>query len=248
MLDLSQPWSADTPPWPTYEGPTITWAKRLATHRVNGTHVATTMHVGTHLDAPLHFLSGGKDIASLDLDFLVGPAVVCDISDALGDYGLIEPRHITERVEVRAGDILVIHTGYHHYFHGEPGFDEVRYFFKHPGPDRGFAQWLLERKVRWLAFDCGSADHPMNTILRTVRPELVPEAEAVLGQKVDIKFPVSEYQVMHTLLFPRDVIHVENLGGEIDQLLNQRTTIGCFPWKFVGGDAAMCRVVAFLDG
>jgi kynurenine formamidase len=52
---------------------------------------------------------------------------------------------------------------------------------------------------------------------------------------------------MHTLLFPHDVIHIENLGGQIDEVLDQRVHFGCFPWKFVGGEAAFCRAVAFLE-
>jgi kynurenine formamidase len=51
---------------------------------------------------------------------------------------------------------------------------------------------------------------------------------------------------MHTLLFPHDVVHIENLGGEIDRVLDQKITLGCFPWRFQGGEAAMCRAVAFL--
>ena len=43
------------------------------------------------------------------------------------------------------------------------------------------------------------------------------------------------------------VVHIENLGGAIDQVLDQRIQFGCFPWRFVGGEAAMCRAVAFLD-
>ena len=41
----------------------------------------------------------------------------------------------------------------------------------------------------------------------------------------------------------------ENLGGQIDapELQNRRLTIGCFPRKFRGGEAAFCRVVAFVD-
>ncbi len=34
-------------------------------------------HSGTHLDAPLHFLPGGKDIAQLDLTRAVGECTVC---------------------------------------------------------------------------------------------------------------------------------------------------------------------------
>ena len=31
-----------------------------------------------------------------------------------------------------------------------------------------------------------------------------------------------------------------------DEVLNQRVWIGCFPWKFNGGEAAFCRLVAFV--
>ena len=52
---------------------------------------------------------------------------------------------------------------------------------------------------------------------------------------------------MHTKLFPYDIIHAENLGGDIEQLLNRRVTIGAFPWKFVGGESCICRIVAFVE-
>jgi len=52
---------------------------------------------------------------------------------------------------------------------------------------------------------------------------------------------------MHTLLFPHDVIHIENLGGELDKVLDQKITFGCFPWRFQGGEASLCRAVAILE-
>ena len=33
----------------------------------------------------------------------------------------------------------------------------------------------------------------------------------------------------------------------MDLLLNQRVTIGCFPWRFVDGEASIARVVAFVE-
>jgi kynurenine formamidase len=43
-------------------------------------------------------------------------------------------------------------------------------------------------------------------------------------------------------------MHIENVGGEIDapELQNTRCIVGCFPWKFRGGEAAFCRTVAWL--
>jgi arylformamidase len=51
---------------------------------------------------------------------------------------------------------------------------------------------------------------------------------------------------MHTYLFPFDVIHAENVGGAIDEVLDRRIEFGCFPWRFRGGEAAFCRAVAFV--
>ena len=36
-------------------------------------------------------------------------------------------------------------------------------------------------------------------------------------------------------------------GGDIDLLLNQRATIGCFPWRFVDGESSISRIVAIVD-
>ena len=34
---------------------------------------------------------------------------------------------------------------------------------------------------------------------------------------------------------------------KIDLLLNQRVTVGCFPWRFVDGESSIGRCVAFVD-
>jgi kynurenine formamidase len=248
LIDLSQPWNHLTPGWPTYSSAVIQWAKKLSTERVNAQRIETMLHVGTHIDAPMHFISGGKDVASLPLERLYGEAVVVDISDEVGDYDIYRPDTITSKVEVRKGDILIIHTGYHQYaFDQGATADEVRYFCKHPGPTREFAEWCLDMELRWIGVDCGSADHPMNTVIRRLRPELAEECAEHLGRPLDSIWPDRDLQIMHTFLFPYDIVHCENVGGDLDLLLNKRCRIGAFPWRFQGGEAAMCRIVAFLD-
>ena len=258
VLDLSQDFSMHTPAFASYTGPSIKWVKRLAFDKAGGQEITSTLHVSTHLDAPAHFLSGGKFIGDLPLDWLVGPACVVDLERmGIGDYDLYGPAHF-ERWEKDTGlriehdDILVIHTGYHRYYpenwaDGRAGVDETRYFIRHPGPTREFADWVLARGLRWLAVDAGSADHPMNTVIRRLRADEAGLAEQKLGRSLDEIFPLADYQVMHTALFPHDVIHIENLGGEIDKVLDSKVTFGCFPWRFQGDEAAFCRAVAFLD-
>ena len=52
---------------------------------------------------------------------------------------------------------------------------------------------------------------------------------------------------MHKIPFAHNITHVENVGGDIDEVLNTRCRIGAFPWKIIGGDGCICRVIAFLD-
>ena len=38
-----------------------------------------------------------------------------------------------------------------------------------------------------------------------------------------------------------------DVGGDIEQVLNQRCIIGAFPWKYEGLEACPCRIIAFFD-
>ncbi len=62
VLDLSQNFSADSPAFAFYEGPTVKWVKRLAFEGVNAQFISTTNHIATHLDSPIHFYDPGPDI------------------------------------------------------------------------------------------------------------------------------------------------------------------------------------------
>ena len=251
IIDLTIPLGIGTPPWPTYEPLQVKYFKRLAPHGANGQIVTHSNHIGTHLDGEIHFYTPGKDIASLDFDFLYGPGAIVDLSDAAGDYDIYTSKMIEDRVEVREGDILLIHTGYHRYGWDQPTADEIRYMVMHPGPDREFAEWCKAKKLKWLGVDCGSADHPMNTIIRDWMPRQAKEAEAHFKKKYNKPlaemFTDDKYQLMHIEMFPHGIIHAECLGGDIDLLLNERVEIGCFPWRFVDGESSISRIVAFVE-
>jgi arylformamidase len=232
FLDLTQDFSLHTPAFAGYPGPAIRWIKHLAFDRAGGQEITMTLHVSTHLDAPAHFMTRGKFIGDLTLNFLIGPACVVDLEKmGLGDYDVYGPEH----------------RYYPENWTDRSQADETRYFIRHPGPARAFAEWVLERGVRWIAVDAGSADHPLNTVIRRIRADEAEDAEKKLGKSLDEIFPKADYQIMHTLLFPHDIVHIENLGGQIDDVLDQKIQLGCFPWRFQGGEAALCRAVAILQ-
>ncbi|NLD90825.1 MAG: cyclase family protein, partial [Lentisphaerae bacterium] len=103
----------------------------------------------------------------------------------------------------------------------------------------------------WIGVDCGSADHPMNTIIRTWHPGRFQECDAkmkkVYGKSFDEIFPLKKYyQVMHLKLFPKGIVHAENLAGDIAKLGSTRAWIGCFPLRGIELESSMCRIVAWL--
>ena len=251
LIDLTIPLGIGTPAWPTYEPLQIKYFKRLAPNGANGQLLTHSNHLGTHLDGEIHFYTPGKDIASLDMDFLVHDAAIVDLSDVCGAYDVYTSKMVEERVEVRTGDILIIHTGFHHHGWDQPTADEIAYMVKHPGPDREFAQWAKKKKLRWIGVDCGSADHPMNTIIREWMPRQARQADAHFrakyGKPLAEFFDDGKYQLMHLEMFNHGIIHAECLGGDIDLLLNQRVEVGCFPWRFVDGESSIARIVAFVD-
>ena len=51
----------------------------------------------------------------------------------------------------------------------------------------------------------------------------------------------------HNYAFQEGLIHAENVGGDIEQVLDRRCIIGAFPWKFDGLESCPCRIIAFLD-
>ena len=254
IYDLSQLTSWKGTPFMRYPPMKVSWIKTLSEHGVRAQYIESSLHFGTHFDGQLHFMTGGSDIASLPLNgYLVGEGAIVDVGPYVEDYSIYTPETLKKaaregNVEVRKGDILVIRTGYHRYAWCGAEPDEVRYLIKHPGPDARFAKWCLEMKFRWLAIDAAAQDHPLNTVIRNARPDLVLEAEEKWKTKVGSLLPWPEnYQVMHLMLFPHLMLHAENLGGEIDEASNKRGIIGAFPFKFQDGEAAFARLVAFVQ-
>jgi kynurenine formamidase len=260
IVDLTHPWSIHTPGWVGYPGGKLYYTQNLQTDQIVSQRLEVSLHSGTHLDGPMHGTDTMEGMADLPLTKLVHEGVIVDVSDVCGDWDLITPEHITSKVDVKPGDIIIIHTGWHRYYQGQPEQDLVRYFCMHPGGGIELARWMGELGVRWWGIDAGSGDHPMNTTIRDKRPDLAARFEDHIGMPISKFFGEYEYihhksgrQVtseifpMHHLAFQEGCIHAENLGGDIAEVLNTRCIIGFFPLKIEGGEAAPGRCMAFLD-
>ncbi|MFO8036019.1 MAG: cyclase family protein [Anaerolineales bacterium] len=80
LYDISLPLSNHLPSWPGDPPPQV---KRI--HSIsdgdpsNVTHLSMTVHTGTHIDAPDHFLDNGQSVTGIPLSFMIGPARVVEL-------------------------------------------------------------------------------------------------------------------------------------------------------------------------
>jgi arylformamidase len=257
IYDLSQDLNQECSFWPFYPPFEVKYFKRKSEHGVNAQYIQTSNHMGTHLDAPRHFVTAGRTIDQIPIEWLWGPGVIVDLSDVLDELDIFTPKMIEERVEVREGDILFIHTGWGKYAQFGETPDEEKYIHRHPGPHFEICDWLLQKKIHIWGVDMISTDHPMNLPIGRFLgkgglehwKKVSDQCERKFGKEGMAElFPDSAYQLTHNALFPHDCMHVENMGGDIGapELQNKRLTLGVFPWKFRGGEAAFCRCVAWL--
>lgn len=256
MLDMTLPFSVQTPQWANYEPLSIKYTKRVGGQYFglgrNNAHCRASFHLASHMDGEKHFHAAGRTIGEMPFEYWFGPGAIVDISDKVSNSSVYTPAMIEEEVEIRPGDILIIKTGWYQYGWDSPDSDEFRYMIKHPGPSPDFADWCIEKQIKWLGVDCVAMEHPMNTIQRQWHPRTFEEANRKLqeqyGKDWDEMYPLDKYyQDMHLNLFPKGIVHAENLGKDIAQAESGRYFIGGFVQKGMETASMWGRFVAFRE-
>jgi len=243
IVDLTHPFSGMTPTWPYgAENIQIIRLRAHAKDRVLCQKICHTMHMATHIDAPLHVEEGYPSIDEVPLDRYIGEGVIVSIPKE--DWEVITPEDL-EKVEpsIEKGDIVIINSGWHRYFG-----DCIKYFCYAPGLYREAAQWFVKKGVKGVGVDQPAIDHPLGTRLAQgsgytpLAPWLVEEYKRKTGRNVDEDFPY--WEPAHRILYTHGIFGCENVGGDIDKVTGKRCLLIGFPLKWVGGDASMVRLVA----
>jgi kynurenine formamidase len=185
LIDLSQPVTHGGPNCPVH--PPVS-ANVVAMHAKDNWHmevITLATHTGSHLDAPLHKIAGGKSIDRIPLESFVGEAVLADLRDSTADLP-IGSDLLASRLNGDLSDrIILLATGW-----GDrrAASEEWHYHSPYLAPDG--AQWLVDRKVRAVGIDhysIGGSRDPDNT--RT--------HEILLGNEVwiveELRFPAEVF-------------------------------------------------------
>jgi arylformamidase len=132
---------------PVFEGDAPVRIERITSLAEGGicnlSRIEGTLHAGTHVDAPCHFIEGGGGVESLSLEAMLGPCVVVDAGALTG--------HLTARdaeVLVPEGCERVLFKTCNGRLWERPEFSR-----EFVALDEGAARTLVERGVRLVGID-----------------------------------------------------------------------------------------------
>ncbi|MDN6489908.1 MAG: cyclase family protein [Yaniella sp.] len=188
-------------------------------------------HVGTHIDAPIHWISGkdGKDVSEIEPARLVGPAVVLDFSAQSADNPdfLVEVEHIqawiAEHGPLPKNGWLLFRTGWDQYAQDQEAFLNADDNGSHtPGFSAECSRWLAEE-----------------TMISGIGVETVGIDQGNAAE-LDPPFP------MHYHLLGHDKYGITSLQN-LAKLPTRGAVIVVSPLPIVGGTASPCRVFALVD-
>jgi 3-hydroxyacyl-CoA dehydrogenase/kynurenine formamidase len=248
FYDLSHPWGHGVPAWPYFEDVKIERLHGMAKSRVLTQKITTVMHSGTHIDAPGHVVEGAPLLHEIPLSAFFGTGVVMSIPKQKWD--VITPDDLdAARPEIRPGDIVIVNTGWHHYY-----ADSAQYYAYSPGFYKEAGEWFAARGVKAVGTDTQALDHPLATAIGPhgpaeaqggLLPWAVAEYEAETGRKACDDF--AEWEPCHRAILSQGIYGFENVGGDLDKVTGIRVTFAAFPWRWVGGDGCIVRLVAITD-
>ena len=187
------------------------------THARSNQKLCLATHVGTHVDAPFHFVDGATTVENMPLEKYAGPAILLDLRSVSKGQ---EPLTIAEITEAGANpesvkdQIIVLFTGWAEAESGGP-----RFYGHGPYLGTDTAGYLADCGANAVAVDFPIDKHP-DTPLSTIKD-----------------FPV------HRLLLGQNIPLIENLIN-LDKLVGKQFELWALPLKLKGGDGAATRAVA----
>ncbi|MFQ5539011.1 MAG: cyclase family protein [Candidatus Binatia bacterium] len=190
-------------------------------HKVHGrsnTQMRFSIHTGTHVDAPYHFVPKGVTVDRVPLERFMGTAIKIDLRRKIRPKTGITIDDIRTSPGYREkdlrGKIIVLHTGWNRKMFGNPN-----YYHDNPWIMTETARWIASKGIRALALDT-----PQDRVTGPPRPGDFPVHRTFLGKGIPF------------------IEHLANL----DKIKKRVFTLIAFPIKIHKGDGAPCRAVAIV--
>jgi len=187
---------------PIYFGDPPSTLKQVATIEKNGYtdhQLTTVMHVGTHMDAPLHMIEGGAYMSDFPPEQFAGPGIFIDVRGKTVIDADVLP------ASMPVGAVVLLYTGM------DKKYGTQEYAMEYPTITESFAKAVVAAGVKLIGFDIlnpdKSEEYPIHKIF-LAKPVLIIEnltnLEALVGVK---KFEVFAFPMkLHAEAAPVRVV------------------------------------------
>ena len=188
------------------------------------TILTISCHAYTHVDAPVHFLPGDRDIASMPVDQWMGPAAVVDLTH-LDENAEVTGADLERRAtHVQPGDIALLRTDWPR----KCPVESERFWKDAPYTGRSACEWLVARGVKAVGYD-----YPPDYCIRT----------SIFSPGTKI---TREECTTHHIFFPKGITVIEYLTN-LDRIGAARCRVIALPLRITGADGSPVRAIALVD-
>jgi len=148
-IDLTHIFDTDMPVYPGDPIPELVQIADLHKEGYTDYQIKTGMHVGTHMDAPLHMLEGGKWLSDITVEKFIGKGCLIDARGAS-----VVSADFLEKSGAKKDDIVLVMTGF------SEKYRQPEYYEKYPEIGEDFAGKAIELGVKIVGMDTPSPDRP----------------------------------------------------------------------------------------
>ncbi|MBI5230301.1 MAG: cyclase family protein [Candidatus Magasanikbacteria bacterium] len=146
-IDLTHTFTTRMPVYPGDAVPQLQQIANIEKDKFADHEVRTGMHVGTHIDGPMHMVKGGRKLSEIPIERLIGQDILID---ARGKAVIDET--VASVVKISQGSIVLCLTGWSEKF-GAP-----EYYTDFPRMTRGCALSFIDHGVKMVGLDTPGPD------------------------------------------------------------------------------------------
>jgi arylformamidase len=146
----------------------------------NSSSVAFSVHTGTHVDAPSHFLESGGGVDRLSLETLIGPAQLIEFPESVTEVSASN----LNRAGVRPGVERILLKTRNSALWADPRHE---FYKSYVSLTTDGAQWLVDHRVKLIGIDYLSIQKFRDTSSRT--HHVLLDAGVVIVEGLDLREP-----------------------------------------------------------
>ncbi len=160
FIDLTHTFDENMPVYPGDSEARLYPTADLISDGYNDFKIETGMHIGTHIDGPLHMTEEGRTLSEININSFIADGHLIDASN----HDPFPPQLI-DLDQIQPGDIVLVFSGFGHKF-GHPN-----YYQEYPVFSPEFARLLVKAKIAAVGMDTPGPDGSPFQVHKTLLSE-----------------------------------------------------------------------------